>query len=104
MTIKDLSNLIFKTIGINLTTKDKDSIWESFKVKQYIEDNPDSLDDRLVSLQALINARKQTRLKKVQQLINMEADDEQVAEDIKIKGLEQIDENYIIKMATRKIA
>lgn len=35
---------------MTLTNKDKESIWESFKVKPHLEDNPDNLEERLVSL------------------------------------------------------
>jgi hypothetical protein len=35
------------------------------------------MDDRMVSLPALINARKQSRLRKIEQLISQEAEDEQ---------------------------
>ena len=48
----------------------------------------ESLDDRIISLHALVNARKQTRLKRIDQLITLEADDEQAVEDGKTKGLE----------------
>lgn len=43
---------------MNLNSKDKEAVWESFKVKPHIEDNPDNIEERLVSLQALVNARK----------------------------------------------
>jgi hypothetical protein len=79
-------------------------MWETFKIKQYIEDNPDSIDDRLVSLQAFLNARKQTRMKKINELISMEEEEEQAAEDIKLKGLQQVDDNYVIKIALMKKA
>lgn len=72
---------------MKLHNKEKEYVWESFKVKQYLEDNPDFIDERLVSLHAFLNAKKQTRLKKINQLISMEADEEQAAEDIKVKGL-----------------
>ncbi len=75
-------------MNMNLNLKDKEAVWESFKVKPHIEDNPDNIEERLVSLQALVNARKQNRLKKLNQLISMEADDEQAAEDSKAKGKE----------------
>jgi hypothetical protein len=35
----------------------------------------------------MINAKKQTRQRKINQLLNAEAEDEQAAEDIKLRGL-----------------
>jgi len=61
-----------------LSYKEKEALNETFKVKpdhQGPGDN-DALDERVVSLHALVNARKQTRLKRIDQLINLEADDE----------------------------
>ena len=74
-----------------MSQREKEALWESFKVKQNIEDNPDNLDDRLVNLHALLNARRTSRLKKIDQLISQEVDDEQALEDIKTRGMEHVD-------------
>ncbi len=87
---------------ILLSYKEKEAIFESFKVKQSIEDNPDNIDERLVSLHALVNARKTAKLKRIDQLIMQEADDEQAIEDIKTKGLQQMEADFIIQLATSK--
>lgn len=50
MTIKDTNNLISKILNISLNNKDKEAIWESFKVKPHIEDNPENIEERLVSM------------------------------------------------------
>lgn len=65
MKIKDLNTVLQTYLGMKLHNKEKEYVWESFKVKQYLEDNPDDLNERLVSLHALLNAKKQTRLKKI---------------------------------------
>ena len=65
MKIKDLNAVLQTFLGIKLHNKEKEYVWESFKVKHYLEDNPDDIDERLVSLHALMNAKKQTRLKKI---------------------------------------
>jgi hypothetical protein len=62
--------LVKKETSIVLSGKEKEAIWESFKTKLNIEENPDSMDDRMVSMPALINARKQSRLRKIEQLIS----------------------------------
>ena len=42
--------MLKKVLGYTLNFKEKEYIWETFKLKLYLEDNPDSLDERLVSL------------------------------------------------------
>lgn len=76
MKVGELEKVIKNLLGIGLTYKEKEYVWETFKVKQYLEDNPDNLNERVVSLQALLNAKKQSRLKRINELISMEADDE----------------------------
>ena len=61
LTVAEVDQLLrstFRVGAVTLSNKDKEALWESFKVRQAVEDNPDSLDDRLVSLHALLNARK----------------------------------------------
>lgn len=50
MTLKEFNSLVLKFIGKSLTLKDKEFLFESFRAKESIEDNPDSLDERLISL------------------------------------------------------
>lgn len=76
MALKDFSLLIQKFIGKALTEREKLFMFEIFRVKESIEENPDVLEDRVVSLQAFVNSRKQSGSKKLNDLINMEEDDE----------------------------
>jgi len=41
MTVGSLGILLFEKIGLTLSLKEKEAIWESFKSKQALEDNPD---------------------------------------------------------------
>ena len=91
-------------MGQGLSPKEKEYIWETFKVRDTIEDNSDSVDERVVNLQALISSKKSNRLKKINEIIQMEEEEEQMAEDIKSKGLVQVYEDYVIKMALNKKA
>ena len=50
MTIKEFNRLLKKFCKKELDDKEKECIWETFKVKQYIEDNPDNINDRVISL------------------------------------------------------
>jgi len=50
MTIKVLSSTLKQILGQSLNFKEKEFIWETFKAKPHLEDNPDNLEERLVSL------------------------------------------------------
>jgi len=58
--------------GIKLAPQDKEAICESFRVKQGLEDEGKPVDDKEITLQAFLNARKQSRLKKINELISLE--------------------------------
>jgi hypothetical protein len=62
------------------------------------------MDQRVVSLQAFINARKNASSKKLNELLDMEADDEKNLEDIKLRGLTQLGESFVLQMALSKKA
>lgn len=60
-TVSQLDHLLKKYLhssASGLSLKEKEAIFESFKVKQNPEDNPDNIDDRVVTLHALVNARR----------------------------------------------
>ena len=44
MKIQDISNVLTNILGIRLTNKEKESIWETFKIKHYLEDNHDDVN------------------------------------------------------------
>jgi hypothetical protein len=50
MTVGDFDSALLRYTGKYLKYKEKEWIWETFKVKQYIEDNPDDISERLISL------------------------------------------------------
>lgn len=50
MRIKDFNNMLGRFMGFSLKDMEKEAIWETFKVKENMEDNPDKMDDRVVSL------------------------------------------------------
>ena len=41
MTIGDLNNVLLALTNKSLRGNEKEYIWESFKAKQYLEDNPE---------------------------------------------------------------
>jgi|LauGreDrversion4_2_1035121.scaffolds.fasta_scaffold59065_1 hypothetical protein len=73
MTVAEVDILLRKVFkGSNLLTlsgREKEALWESFKVRQALEDNPDVLEDRLVSLHALLNSRRQSGFSRIQKLL-----------------------------------
>ena len=66
MTVGKLCDLIKsitqtnRTKAISFDILEREALWETFKVKSNPEDNPEKINDRIVSLQALINAKKQS--------------------------------------------
>lgn len=42
--------MFYKYRGEELNKMEKEAIWESFKTVNFIDDNPDDIDERLVSL------------------------------------------------------
>ena len=77
MTIGELGKNLDKYLGYNMTHKDKECIWETFKQRPHLEDNPDTLDDRLVALQSLLQSRHHSRFQRVYQLLSLEQETEQ---------------------------
>ena len=80
MTVGRLCDFIINNSSIDskiiLDKKDKEALWETFKSKSNIEENPDSINDRVVNLLALINAKKQIQFKKINELIIMKEEQE----------------------------
>lgn len=50
MTVKEFTSFIYKFSNYSLTPKEKEYIWDSFRAKDNVEDNPDHLDERHISL------------------------------------------------------
>jgi hypothetical protein len=69
VTIRGFNTYLVKFMGQGLTTKEKECIWETFKVRDNIEDNSDSVDERVVNLQTLVSCKKSNRLKKINEII-----------------------------------
>jgi hypothetical protein len=52
-----------------MTNKLKEYLFESYKVKKNLEDNPNELDDRLVDAKDLVSARIMRKTKRIDDLI-----------------------------------
>ena len=71
------------------------SIFETFKVHRNIEDNPESMADRLVNVKDLVSTRLTRKTKRIDNIIAIQQEKIQHQEDIKLRGLKQVDENYL---------
>ena len=49
MSIRGLGKVL-REVGVKMEQRDKEAVWEAFRLKGNLEDNPDALDDRLVTL------------------------------------------------------
>lgn len=75
MAIKALADGLVYT-GYKMTKEDKLNVAETFRVKSGFEFDIDKLDGIQVTMQAFVNARKQTQLKRLNELISLEEEDE----------------------------
>ena len=65
-----------------LTLKMKEYIFESFKVKKGMEDNPEDINDRLVNARDIISTRLMKKNKKIDDLIAIQREQENLRDDI----------------------
>ena len=70
-------------------------IFETFKVHKNIEENPEELGDRLVNVKDLVSTRLSRKSKRVDDLIAIQQQKDQMQEDIKMQGLKQVDDTYM---------
>mmetsp|Transcript_28218 Transcript_28218/g.21091 ORF Transcript_28218/g.21091 Transcript_28218/m.21091 type:complete len:90 (-) Transcript_28218:489-758(-) len=77
-------------------------MWETLKAVENIEANPTGIDDRLIDLTTLVNAKNSTRNKKINDIIRMEEEEEENQTNFKNRGMKQVDEEFIIQMAMKK--
>jgi hypothetical protein len=58
MTIQEVGDLFIKYRGTKLLESEKECLWETFKLKTFLEDNPDRLEERQVTLKGLVESRQ----------------------------------------------
>ena len=83
----ELSNSLKNFTGQGLTRRQMENIFETYKVNKNIEDNPEDIDRRLVNVKDLVSTRLTRKIKRVDDLIAIQQERDQEAEDIKLKGL-----------------
>lgn len=71
------------------------AILETYKVHKNVEDNPADIKQCLVNVKDLVSTRLTRKTKRIDDLIAIQQDRIQQEEDIKLKGLEQVDEKYM---------
>jgi hypothetical protein len=65
----------------------KEYLFESFKVKRNMEDNPEELNDRLINARDIISTRLMKKSKKIDDLIAIQREQENIRDDIALQGL-----------------
>lgn len=60
--------------------------------------------NRTVNLHALVNAKKQARNRKVNELISIEEEDQRLQEDIKYKNQVPVDDQFLLTFIGKKKA
>jgi hypothetical protein len=65
-----------------LTPKLKEYLFESFKVRRGMEDNPDDINDRLINARDIISTRLMKKNKKIDDLIAIQREQDNMRDDI----------------------
>jgi len=63
------------------------AIFETFKVHKNPEENPEEIGERLVNVKDLCSTRLARKTKRIDDLIAIQQEKNQIQEDFKLKGL-----------------
>jgi hypothetical protein len=105
VSLKNLTDLVQKYFNYTLSRKDQEFIFETFR-SQYDDKGQlikSELAEKFVMLNRLDQARKSSRSRKVQEMINLEENNAHMLEAAKLKGLIQVDENFLVNMAIANV-
>lgn len=69
MTVNELAILLKKYGAKKFTLTQEEALWETFKVKKNLEDNPDSLDDRLVNVKEMVSSKLTRQNRRINEII-----------------------------------
>ena len=69
LTIGELNDLLVRFKCAPLTNKQKEYLFESYKIKKALEDNPDDINDRFIDAKDLVSARILRKTKRIDDLI-----------------------------------
>ena len=75
--IGDLNELLIAFLNKNLSNTEKQYLLESFKVNKNPEDNPDEIDECLVSIRDLVSTRLHRKNKRIDDLIAIQQEADQ---------------------------
>jgi hypothetical protein len=69
LTVNELATLLKKYGAKKFTLTQEEALWETFKVKKNLEDNPDSLDDRLVNVKEMVSSKLTRQNRRINEII-----------------------------------
>jgi hypothetical protein len=69
LTVNELAILLKKYGAKKFTLTQEEALWETFKVKKNLEDNPDSLDDRLVNVKEMVSSKLTRQNRRINEII-----------------------------------
>jgi hypothetical protein len=93
--LNDLSELLDKYSNLTLSKEQMEAIWETFKVKKNLEENPEDVAERLVTCKALVSSGLTRKARRVDELISMQKEADFVKENKKLEGLVQVDQKFL---------
>ena len=79
----------------------KDFLFETYKVKRNIEDNPDDINDRLINTKDIISTRLMKKSKKIDDLIAIQREQDNMRDDVQLQGLKQVNEDLLRELVIR---
>lgn len=63
--------MIKNYIPKSLTDAQLEAIWETYKVKKNLEDNPENMEDRLINVKELVSTKLSRQSRRINELIEV---------------------------------
>ena len=76
ITLNELSQLLLNFTNKELSKRQMTNIFESYKVHRNMEDNPEEIGERLVNVKDLVSTRLTRKMKRVDDLIQIQQERE----------------------------
>ena len=96
VTLGQLEDILDKHGDFKLSKQQKVFIHETYKTKKSIDDTVQNIDDKLVNVKDLVSSKLTRKNRRIDDLIALQQEKIQAIEDQKLKGLQQVDEKYLI--------
>jgi len=76
VTLKELATLLKDYGAKKVTPQQQEALWETFKVKKNLEDNPEDMGDRLINVKELVSSKLTRHTRRINELIQVQLENE----------------------------